>query len=304
MKKFLFILIASVVFGFSLRSQTTTPTPTTAPAATPAKANFDKKFRFGLRFTPQPTWFTSNDNNNPPSGAKFGMGFGLNMEFRLSDIVALSTGVGGDFEGGHYSFKYDAVNNYAVQYWQNSANEFIAPKNGGVATDLANAGNTGYLLKERSIKTTFVTIPLILKLSSSEYGGMKYFGMFGAELAIRAKAIATDSYYESYKYSAAGVATITSAPPDQSNINISTDASGFPGRVGLNAGLGFEYRLGGSTSFFMSFNYFRSFTNLMKNNSKYMIYNTDTSDPNHLLYNYVKQNIIANAVRINIGILF
>ena len=301
MKKLLCLFVALTIFGFSVKSQTTTPTPNPSP---PKSNNFDKKFRFGLRVTPQPTWFSSNDNNNSPFGAKFGVGFGLNMEFRLSEIVALSTGVGGDFEGGSYSFKYDPANNYAVQYWQNSANEFVTPKNGGVALDLANAGNTGYLLKERSIKTTFITVPMILKLSTSEYGGMKYFGMFGIELAIRAKAVATDSYLESYKYSATGVATITPAPPSQSNINIGTDASGFPGRVGLNAGLGFEYRLGGSTSFFMSFNYFRSFTNLLKNSSKYMIYNVDTTDPNRLLYNYVKQNYIVNAVRINIGFLF
>ena len=180
----------------------------------------------------------------------------------------------------------------------------MEPRNHGIISELEQPGRTGYLLKERTIKTTFITIPLILKLSTNEYGGMKYFGMFGTEIGIRMKTMATDSYLESYSYDALGVATITKDPPSKSNINIGKDGSIIPLRIGLNAGLGFEYRMGGSTSIFMSFNYFRSFTNLLRNESKYMIYNIDNSVPSSLLFSFVKQNIIVNAVRINVGILF
>ena len=36
--------------------------------------SFDKKFRFGLRITPQPTWFSTGDKNIETNGAKFGFG--------------------------------------------------------------------------------------------------------------------------------------------------------------------------------------------------------------------------------------
>jgi hypothetical protein len=304
MKNFLFTIVALVMFGISVKSQTTTPTPTTAPVPKTSpeefkKVEFDKKFRFGLRVTAQPTWFTSNENNNPPFGAKFGTGFGLNMELKLSEVAAINFGVGGDFEGGSNTYKNDPANQYQVRYWQNSGGEFIAPTS---KSDLEKGGNTGYLLKERSIKTTIVTLPAILKLSTSEYGGFKYFGMFGAEVGIRIKTIATDKYYESTTYGVSGP-TVNSSPADQTNINLSSDASLIPMRIGLNVGLGTEYRLGGSTSAFISVNYFRSFTNLLKNQSKFLIYNTDSSSGTDK-FSFVKQNLILNAIRINLGILF
>ncbi|MBA3664864.1 MAG: outer membrane beta-barrel protein [Bacteroidetes bacterium] len=298
MKKFLYTIASVIVLAGSANAQE------------PAKdkgADFDKKFRFGLRITPQPTWFTSSDNNNKPYGARFGFGFGLNMEFRLSNIVAFLTGVGGDFEGGKYQFRQDPANNYAVRYWQNNAGDFVEPKKNSNNAEV-NASNTVYLLKDRTIKTTFVTIPAILKLSTNEYSGLKYFGMFGVELGIRVKATATDNYINSYKYPSTGVAPAGYAgegASSQSNININKDASLIPIRLGLNVGGGTEYRIGGSTTAFISVNYFRSFTNLMRNDSKYLVYNVDTDiTSGNNTYSFVKQNIIMSAIRINLGIMF
>ncbi len=300
MKKILLLAATALLLNNFATAQTTTPSPEDKK-----KEEFDKTFRFGLRITPQPTWYSSNDKNVGPYGAKFGFGFGLNMEFKLSDIVAFQTGIGGDFEGGKYTYKYDPINNYSVRYWQdNNTNEFIAPKKDGDGLELKNTTSTGYLLKERSIKTTHVTIPLLLKLATKEYSGLKYFGVFGVELGIRIKQLATDTYYETYKYDAAGSITATDkAPPTQSAINLRSDGSLIPMRIGLNAGIGTEYRIAGSTALFFSVNYFRGFTNQLKNDSKYLIYNnTNTAGAN--TYNFIKQNIIQNAVRINIGVMF
>ncbi|MCE3226060.1 MAG: hypothetical protein K0S32_611 [Bacteroidetes bacterium] len=263
--------------------------------------DFDKKFRFGLRVTPQPTWYTSSQTNNKPFGSKFGFGFGLNLEFRLSKIVAFSTGIGGDFEGGHQSFRYDPSNNYVVNYFMNNENGFIEPKTDQTNAELTKDGATGYLLKERTIKSSYVTLPALLKLSTAEYSGFKYFGMFGVELGMMYKCTATDTYYESYKYNAVGSVTATAGESEQADINIMKDA--IPVRAGLNVGLGTEYRIGGSTSAFMNINFFRSFTNLMKSNSKYLVSNIDASTGANK-YTFVKQNLVGSAIRINIGILF
>lgn len=292
MKKFFYTLTSFMLIGLAANAQ---------EPATDKAAEFDKKFRFGLRVAAQPTWFSSNDNKNKPSGAGFGFGFGLNMEYRFSDIVALSTGIGGDFESGKYQFLHDTANNYTPTYWQNNGGEFVEPKGKG-NSDLYNASNVMYVLDSRVIKTTHVTIPVMLKLSTKEYSGMKYFGMFGGELGARIKTLANDSYLETYKFDAMGIPTSSTAETSQNDINISKDGS-FPLRVGFNAGLGFEYRLGGSTSAFFSLNYFRSFTNLLKSESKYLVYNVDGSTGTNQ-YSYVKQNLLLTAIRINVGILF
>lgn len=298
MKKYLYtVLLLSSMSGFVLAQE---------PAS--EKKDFDKKFRFGLRVAAQPTWFTTNENNNKPFGAFFGTGFGLNMEFRFSDIVALSTGIGGDFEGGKLTYRQEPSENYAASYWMDETNNFVDVEGKRNPTDLNNTANIRYYVKERTIKTTHVTIPALLKMSTKEYSGMKYFGMFGAELGIRIKATANDKYTTSYKYDANGLVTNGASgdkdTPDQKNINLSKDASLVPMRIGFNAGLGFEYRLGGSTAFFTSVNYFRSFTNLMRNDSKFMISDIITDPSGNQTYKMVQQNLIMNAIRINIGILF
>src|ERR1700740_3355 len=83
--------------------------------------NFDKKFRFGLRVAAQPTWLSSNDNNTKKNGVGFGTGFGLVTEFKLSDIIHFSTGIGGDFETGKLSYRQDPANNYTPTYILNSS---------------------------------------------------------------------------------------------------------------------------------------------------------------------------------------
>jgi hypothetical protein len=272
----------------------------------------ESKFRFGLRVTPQPTWFsTGSDKNNIPSGARFGFGFGLNLEYKLNDVASVLTGIGGDFEGGKYDFKYntDSLNGYEVRYWRNdNTGEFIKPgtKAENKITDLQNPEYTEYVLKSRTISTTFITIPIILKLSTKEYSGLKYFGMFGTEIGIRVKALAKDTYRESYNYNALGVrnnAGITS----MSKIDIGGkdgDMNRFPLRMGLNVGAGVEYRISGSTSFFANINYFRSFWNYLRTDSPNMVYKAKSTSPGNVKYTFVSQNLILSAVKINVGIMF
>jgi hypothetical protein len=289
MKKLLFSFITFSLISSSLSAQDAKP----------------NKVRFGLRISPQPTWFTSGDKNATPNGAKFGFGFGLNLEFRLSDVAALQTGVGGDFEGGKYSYRNDPANNYQVMYVLNESNELADPNGNtdGMNNKIYKSNNT-YILKSRSVKTSYVTIPLILKLSTKEYDGFKYFGMFGGELAVRLKAVATDSYYGSGKFYANNSDTVYkfAASPgieSQSDINITKDFS--PVRLSFNAGLGAEYRIAGSTSVFVNINYFRCLTNQTKKDSQYEFYKNEPSTGKSA---FIQQNLKASGIRINVGILF
>ena len=267
----------------------------------------DNKVRFGLRLSPQPTWFSSSDKNTLPNGGVFGYGFGLNVEFKLTNTAALLTGIGGDFEGGKLKFRNDAANNYQMCYFKDDADAFVQANSNSPVSALKKAGNTLYVVSERKINNTYVTLPFILKLSTKEISGAKYFGLFGAEVGIRIKAKAEDKYLEVRKYKSDS--TYESLPATTvSDIDISKDASLIPLRVGLNVGAGFEYRLVGSTAFFFSVNYFNSFTNFMRTESKYMMYNWQSIDAakgnSTLTYKMVSQNILAQAVRINFGFMF
>lgn len=300
MKKILFTFISVSMLCASLNAQTNTTTPT--PEVDRKEAEFDKKFRFGIRATPQPTWYKSDNNNSKGAGATFGFGFGLIMEFRLSKIIHFSTGIGGDFEGGYISYRND--NDFNVNGILTSEGEYVESKDGKFTPEqqLAN-GNTQYILKERRVKTTFVTIPLMLKMMTDEYSGARYFANAGLELGIRAKAQAKDSYVSGIRSTVSGTNTTTAFVGDEeltkSDINIGKDASLAPLRLGMNLGLGMEYRLGGSTSLLFSANYFQSFTNLMRKDSKYLVKATvpNVLDP-------LNQGLFMRAVRINIGLLF
>lgn len=285
MKKILLLVSSSLLLANSFFAQ---------------DGDFDKKFRLGLRVAGQPTWFSSNDNNASKLNTGFGFGFGLITEFKLSDIVHFATGIGGDFESGSIKYKYDPAGTtpYQVSYVTNGSGELQEAENGVSYDTYYTSGNTLYKgVYERKIKTTHITIPITLKMLTKEYSGFRYFGVFGGELGIRVKARAEDKY--------ATIGGPVYSGGTNTNVNIGKDASLIPLRVGLNVGAGTEYRIAGSTSIFLSINYFRSFTNLMRNESKYMFHDSDVdSSTNKLTFSHVKQGLLMNAVRINVGILF
>lgn len=264
-------------------------------------SDFDKKFRFGLKVAAQPTWVSSKDNFTTNDKTGFGFGFGLVTEFKLSNIIHLQTGIGGDFE--RYFVKYNNTftlfppSGIGAGYATNSSGELIEAKDGTNANTFYSSSNNFYLLNSRKIKATYITIPIILKMMTKEISGMRYFGMFGGELGIRSGLRADDNVQQ--------ITAGSLAVNNNSNLNIGKDGSLIPMRVGLNVGLGAEYRLSGSTALFLNVNYFHSFTNLMRNDSKY-IYTNSTLNTNDgtLDFTNMKQGLMARAIRINIGVMF
>ena len=264
-------------------------------------ADDDKKFRLGLKVAAQPTWFSSNESSTSKLGTGFGFGFGLVTEFRLGKTASFVTGIGGDFESGSIKYKYDplSLTPYSVGYITDASGNLKELKDGVNSSDLIQPGDNLYEgITERKIKTTHVTIPLALKMMTKEIGGFKYFGMFGGEIGVRVKSRATDKY--TYLTTNSG----TTGSGTNANININKDGSLIPIRVGMNVGLGAEYRLSGSTSAFISINYFRSFTNLMRKDSKFMVYDSNTDSNGTMTFFRQKQGLFMNAIRINVGILF
>jgi hypothetical protein len=315
MKKSLFILAGLMFTTFVFQAQETNTTTPAGNNTEQKQAEFDKKFRFGLKITPQTVWLKSNNTNSSGSGIGMGFGFGLMMDIKLSDIIRFSTGIGGEFDGGWVKYRYvtgsaNPADDFNVNVVMNNENTLVEAKDGlkNSEYDLVN-GNTQYILNDRKYRATFVNIPLLLKMMTQEYSGMRYFFNFGGELGIRAGLKANDSYAGGVTAKAGtggAITTSTVGATEVKNINVGKDGSLIPMRVGMNLGFGVEYRLGGSTALLVSANYFHSFTNLMRNESKFLTKGLDNKYDAANGWNFagLNQGYFARAVRLNIGLMF
>lgn len=267
-----------------------------------AQDDADKKFRFGLRVAPTPTWLRSNDPKLvEKSSTKFGFGFGLQCEIRINSTASFVTGIGGDFLGGKQSYKN------GQGYILDKNNEYVDSKDGGFGqgvTGLYNSTNNGnkfYEIKSRSVKTTYVTIPVMLKLMTKDISGFKYFGQFGGNIAIQTKFRATDELTElkynavTNQYETNGAVTVSDMRPDGDLV---------PFHVGLNAGIGAEYNLSGSTSVFFSINYLRGFVNQYQRTSDIIVDKIKDNINAGTVPAKSKQSAMCDGIQINVGILF
>ena len=268
-----------------------------------------KNVRFGIFGRATPTWYSMPTNSNySKGGAIFGAGFGLNLEFRISDVVSFQTGVGGDFDGGkiNYAYKLDylnlnSTNNIYTGYILDKTPNLVEIK-GHSPSDYSSGYLTGqytsHFLTSRRIHTTYVTIPLLLKMKTKEISGFKYFVDFGGHVDVLANAKADDNTND-LNLAGPGLPSITSNT--YKGINIYKDC--IPVRVGLNVGLGAEYRLAGTTSVFLSINFVNSFISTVKSTS---VYNTtgNTTSNGYGAFVYAAQSLKTNGIQINAGFLF
>jgi len=265
----------------------------------------DKKYRFGLRVAPTPTWLRSTDTKSVEKGkAKFGLGFGLQVEFRINSTASFVTGIGGDFLGGTQTYKD------GQGYILTKGDEYTESKNTNFeqGASLLNANNSSsvndkfYVLKSRKIKATYITIPVLLKLMTKDIGGFKYFGIFGGNIAIQSKFRAEDEVME-LTYNSAGTGSyIDGVTNTKTDMRPTGDL--IPINIGLNAGLGAEYNLSGSTSIFLSINYLRGFINQYQGTSEIMVDKIKESINNKSIPTKSKQSAFSDGIQINIGILF
>lgn len=267
-----------------------------------AQDDADKKFRFGLRISPTPTWLRSTDTKFvEKGGTKFGFGFGLQTEFRINSTASFVTGIGGDFLGGKQTYKNGQ--GYALTKDGAYIESVNVPYQKG-ANGL-NSSNTSldkyYVIKSRSVKVTYVTIPVLLKLMTKDISGMKYFGMFGGNIAIQTKFKATDEITElvfdspTNTYIDGSSSSITDMKPKGDII---------PFNVGLNVGIGAEYNLSGSTSMFFSINYLRGFINQYQGTSEIMVDKIKESINTGVSPSMSKQSAFSDGIQINVGVLF
>lgn len=231
-----------------------------------------KNFRFGLKATPTISWYKPDDKKKlNGAGARFKFGYGLITEFRLSNVAVFATGLQVDYDGGRLSFIDSA-------YYFFAQDEIISVK------DTAGRNAEQYRLISREYNVTYVTLPLTLKMKTKEIGMLTYFGQFGLNTSFRVKARVNDELVSEAKNTA-----------DQSDLNMGDDMNLF--KFALNVGAGAEYNLSGSTSIVFGLNYLNGFSNVLKNESRYL----QKGKKDQTAF---KQKATSNGIVITVGILF
>jgi hypothetical protein len=121
-------------------------------------------FHFGLKISPDLSWFKPSDKTLSNSGSKLGFSYGLITEFGFSKNYAFSTGLEILNASGKLKFQ-DST-------WYNATHNIIY---------------------DRTYKLRYINIPLLLKLKTNQIGSMTYFGQFGIDASFLWKATADDN---------------------------------------------------------------------------------------------------------------
>lgn len=122
--------------------------------------NSDFGFRFGLKASPNLSWFRTETRGYSNSGTDLGFSYGLIADYEFAKNYAISSGLQILHTGG--TLKYDYLHQ-------------------GVTTE-----------KRREHNLRYLEIPATLKLRTSEMGYITYYGKFGLGLGFNIHASADD----------------------------------------------------------------------------------------------------------------
>ena len=243
-----------------------------------------KNFRFGLKATGMVTWYKPEEKNKYESqGATARGSYGLITEFRLNKVASFATGVQVDYDGGKLVYKTAADTNF---YFLSKDLELLERGD-------STANVSKYRLNNRFYRTTYLTIPITLKLKTPEIGALTYYGQFGVNASFRLKSRVDDNLNA---VSSASYNETIGQQVSQPDVLNTSDMNIF--KFSLNVGGGAEWNLAGSTSLVFGLNWYNGFSNVLKSESKY-VFRTKYND-----YAATKQNAKASAVALTIGVLF
>jgi len=244
-------------------------------------------FRFGLKLGPSVNWMKPDDVKKfENGGATFGFNWGLQAEYSLSDNFSVYSGLELNQERGKINFK-PAVNSSAVIYFMDEGYNFSSVKEENGIYTPEDSSAFGVQLLERTYKSTYVTLPIGIKMKTNEIGYMTYFGEFGLNIAFRTSTKISDEvdYLGDDVLAKANI-------PDISEVNMDKDMQ--PIRMQLRVGGGAEYKISEGTSVFGSLHYNLGFTNSVKKDSKLML---NGGRP-------LGQKFTAHGIQLTVGVLF
>ncbi len=240
-----------------------------------------KNFRFGLKLTPSINWLKPEGKIIANNGAAMKFGGGLILEFQLSKVISIQSGLQFDMYGGKVKYnngqQLTTPSSNSVSYVYNILDDAIVKYD----TTLSPSSNKRYQLNSRSYNITYITIPISFKMKTKEIGLLTYYGQFGINNSFRWKGRAKDDVQP--------ITGLTLGTGEtKSKIDITKDVCFYT--ASLNVGIGGEINLAGSTSLTVGLNYILGFTSTVKNNSDYLTRRANDAN-NTAAYTKMPQNI-------------
>ncbi len=199
----------------------------------------DFAFSFGLKVSPNISWFNPETRYYENRGVRIGYSYGLIIDYEFAENYALSTGLNFLRAGGKMNYPW-----YELDENGNQGNN----------NDSGTSADHIYVDLQRKFRYHYLEIPLALKLRSTEIGYITYFGKFGLGLGFRTSARADDRI----------ISDGLIRPED--NVDIREETSFL--RAGLIIGGGLEYSFGGRTALLIGLNFHNGFSNLLEGRNK------------------------------------
>jgi len=131
--------------------------------AAPLLADDDFGFRFGLKASPNLSWFRTETRGYDNRGVEPGFSYGLIMDYEFAQNYAITSGLNILSTGGKMRYRYI---------------------HDGLDTE-----------KRRDYSLRYLEIPVGLKLRTEEMGFITYYGQFGLGLGFNIRAKADDRIY-------------------------------------------------------------------------------------------------------------
>jgi hypothetical protein len=167
-------------------------------------------------------------------GGNFSIGIVLHSTFKSSKNLGIATGLDFDFATQKYVAKVPT-------YYSYTDTEIFNKENSGNGSNI-------FKLKERTQKSTYISVPLMLLFRTDFIGDFRYFGKFGIR----------NSFLVASKFNDYGDVFGISTNVENNNMKSPGEAFFYQGSVGLSAGA--EWNFVGSTCLVLEGGYYYGVT--------------------------------------------
>jgi len=167
-------------------------------------------------------------------GGNFSIGIVLHSTFKSSKNLGIATGLDFDFATQKYVAKVPT-------YYSYTDTEIFNKENSGNGSNI-------FKLKERTQKSTYISVPLMLLFRTDFIGDFRYFGKFGIR----------NSFLVASKFNDYGQVFGTTDMVQNDNMKSPGEAFLYQGSVGLSAGA--EWNFVGSTCLMLEGGYYYGVT--------------------------------------------
>jgi hypothetical protein len=235
-------------------------------------------YKIGIKLSPNVSYMKSENGDIAISKAPMRLGYGLVIDKMFAEKYAIGTGVNVYKMGGQTQYSYTASSNDTTSIYNLT----------------------------RNYKTTYIEIPLTLKLRTSPIGGMTYWGQFGIGVGYLFRAYGDDVYQKTYQQNGSSGAFIqaTGAVVDDSGNEIQKQL--MPVRASMIAALGIEYPISGSTALMAGITYNGGLLSVYKPNNEVvqLTSGVPTFSTDKKSVQKTSRKISANMIELNVGVIF